>query len=95
MRARTGDGVGHKEIQTDLLGFLSPFAAVWPRQVDEIAHQHRQLLDLIADGDDDPLALRFRKVRRVRKQLDIGAHAGEWSAQLVRCVRNKLALGLP
>ncbi len=62
-------------------------------EVDQVVHQQRQLLDLLDDVAEQPLALVGVHVLALLLQdLDVRAQAGDRRAQLVRGVGDELAL---
>ena len=62
------------------------------RQVDQIADQHRQLPQLRLRGGQDASALACGQLLADRKRVEVGLHARQRRAQLVRGVGNQLAL---
>ena len=63
-------------------------------EIDQVADQHRQLVELGDDVGEQSLALLGRHLLGMGEDLDVGAQAGERRAQLVRGVGDELALGV-
>ena len=64
------------------------------REVDEVADEHGELLELGARGGERRRALLGRQVAGAGEQLDVRPDRRQRRAQLVRCVGDELALGL-
>ena len=61
-------------------------------QIDQIADQHRQLPQLRLSGGQDPRTLARGQLLAHRQRVEVGLHARQRRAQLVRGVGDELAL---
>ncbi len=61
-------------------------------EVDEVADEHGQLAQLCLCGGDDACALMRGQLLAERERVEVGLHAGQRCAQLVRGVGDELAL---
>ncbi len=84
------DDLGHDQVQAHVLGVRARLLAA--REVDQVVHQQRQLLDLLDHVVQQPPALAGVHVLRLLQDLDVRAQAGDRCAQLVRGVGHELAL---
>ena len=63
-------------------------------QLDDVAHERRQLVELRDDVGAQALAIGLGQPVGVLQHLDVGAQAGDRRAQLVAGVRDEVALRL-
>ena len=78
-------------------GSCTTWRRVLPCQLDQVADQRRQLRDLRLHVVEDLGAVRLGQRRsagpgRGGEQLEVGAHGGQWGAQLVTGVGDQPAL---
>ena len=89
MPTRSLDGVGDEKIQADVLELRRPLAVA--AELDEVADELRQLLDLDAGGGERGCAIVLGQAAG-RQQLDVRAQTRQRRPQLVRRVRDELPL---
>jgi hypothetical protein len=85
--------VVHDVVQAQLLGRLDRTLAR-AREIDEIADEDREVLELCPDRCEDACALGGGHAVGALEQLDVGADRGQRRTQLVRGVADQLALRL-
>ena len=91
MPASALQDLAHQQVQAQLLGVRSRLLAA--REIDQVVHQQRELLDLLDDVAEQPAAvLRVHVLPLLLQDLDVRAQAGHGGAQLVRRVGHELAL---
>ena len=88
--AHVPDRVGDDLVEPDVLDRQRRLFVA--REIDEIGDERRQPLQLADELDEHLLPLGGIGRLTAREQLEIGAQAGEWSAQLVRGVGHELTL---
>ena len=94
MTARALHGVlHHSSSRRSSGGSWARFAGA--REIDQIADEDREVLELAAHRGQDVQRARPAASRRgALEQLDVGADRGQRRAQLVRGVGDELALGI-
>ena len=90
IRTRSSE-VGCEQVQAEHLRLLLLVLRV-TREVDQVADQAGELLELLDDVGEQRLALVVGDQVGVGEDLDVGADARDRRAQFVRCIGDELAL---
>ena len=89
-RARATDSSTIRSSRTSSAALGGQVAA---GELDQVADERAQLLALLDDVGEQPLAVLVVELGAGQQHLDVGAQAGHRRAQLVRGVGDELALG--